>query len=466
VKAGAEVDAAATAETRVRAARSDSATSWGAAAAAAGSAAAGSGAVAAPAEAAAPAPAASRRDEEARAAPAVPVLVLGGSGYVAGELLRLVAGHPRLALAGVVSESQPGQAVVAAFPHLAGALPEIAFSAPGELPRLVAGMAETGRRSDSGGGTDAVSGSSAESDTATGAGVRTGSPLAAALCAAPHGASAPLIDGLLDAAERAGVRLRVIDLSADFRFASAAEYEAVYGRPHGAPARLAGFHRGLPEHAAVQGLRRGAAGWEVEHVGHPGCFPTAVLLAAVPLLRLGLVEPCLQVVAVTGSTGAGRTPGPTTHHPARRSNLFAYNPLVHRHEPEMRALAAAACGVAATDVEIHFVPQAGPFARGIYATVQARLCRPLGAEEVAAALAGFYAAAPFVEVGAEPPRLQDVVGSNRCRLAVAARGDRLVAFSALDNLVKGAAGGAVQWLNAMLGLPETMGLNQPGLGWL
>ena len=422
---------------------------------------------------AAPAPTTSRREEEGRAASAVPVLVLGGSGYVAGELLRLVACHPRLALAGVVSESQPGQAVVAAFPHLAGALPEIAFSAPGELPRLVAGLAETGRRSDEigdGTGADpetgarqgAVTGAAAGTGAATG----TGPPLAAALCAAPHGASAPLIDGLLDAAERAGVRLRVIDLSADFRFASAAEYEAVYGHPHGAPARLAGFHRGLPEHAAVQGVRRGAAGWEVEHVGHPGCFPTAVLMAAVPLLRLGLVEPCLHVVAVTGSTGAGRTPGPTTHHPARRSNLFAYNPLVHRHEPEMRALAAAACGVEATGVEIHFVPQAGPFARGIYATVQARLRRPLAAEEVAAALAGFYAGAPFVEVGAEPPRLQDVVGTNRCRLAVATRGDRLVAFSALDNLVKGAAGGAVQWLNAMLGLPATMGLNQPGLGWL
>jgi N-acetyl-gamma-glutamylphosphate reductase len=406
--------------------------------------------------------AASRREGSGAAGPPVPVFVLGGSGYVAGELLRLIAGHPHLRLAGVISESQPGQAVAAAFPHLAGTLPAIDFSAAGDLPRLLARNQECAS-----------------------------APLAAALCAAPHGASARLVDGLLGAAEREGLDLRVVDLSADFRFAGAAEYEAVYGHPHGAPARLSQFRCGLPEHAALQGIevhgaRRGSGGdvghigdigdigemgdmgnsGHGGHIGHPGCFPTAVLLAAVPLLRLGLVEPCLHVVAVTGSTGAGRAPSAATHHPARRSNLFAYSPLHHRHEPEMRALAAAAGGAGAAGVEIHFVPQAGPFARGIYATLQARLCRPLAAEEVAAALAGFYAGAPFVDVLTEPPRLQDVVGTNRCRLAVATRGDRLVAFSAIDNLVKGAAGGAVQWLNAMLGLPPAAGLNLPGLGWL
>jgi N-acetyl-gamma-glutamyl-phosphate reductase common form len=367
---------------------------------------------------------------EAAARERVPTFVLGGSGYVAGELLRLVAGHPRLRLAGVISESQPGQPVAAAFPHLAGTLPALDFSPGAELPRLLG---------------------------------EAGGPVAAALCAAPHGAAAPLVDALLGAAERQGLTLRLVDLSADFRFSTAAGYEAVYGHPHGAPHRLGEFHCGLPEHAA---LVAAPPPHPPRHVGHPGCFTTAVLLAAVPLLRLGLVEPCLHVVAVTGSTGAGRTPSASTHHPARRSNLFAYNPLHHRHEPEMRALAAAAGGAAAADVEIHFVPQAGPFARGIYATLQARLRQPLAAGEVAAALAGFYAAAPFVDVLPEPPRLQDVVGTNRCRLAVATRGDRLVAFSAIDNLVKGAAGGAVQWLNAMLDLPATTGLNQPGLGWL
>lgn len=351
----------------------------------------------------------------------VPAVVLGGSGYVAGELLRLVAGHPGLRLAAAVSESQAGAGVEEAFPHLTGCFSGVAFTARDELGELFDGI---------------------------------GNGRLAIFSAAPHGAAAALLDGVLATAERAGLAARAVDLSADFRYAGAAAYEEVYGQPHGAPHRLGAFRCALPEHTD--------GAWE-GHVGHPGCFTTAVLLAAVPLLRLGLVEPRLAVVAVTGSTGAGRTPGPTTHHPARRSNLFAYKPLAHRHAPEMRALAAAVSGV---EPEIHFVPQAGPFARGIYATLQARLVRPLPAAEVTAALAGFYAGAPFVDVLAEPPRLQDVVGTNRCRLAVAVEGDHLVAFAALDNLVKGAAGGGVQWMNRLLGFPETAGLDLPGLGWL
>jgi N-acetyl-gamma-glutamyl-phosphate reductase common form len=349
----------------------------------------------------------------------VPAMVLGGSGYVAGELLRLLSGHPHLRPFATLSESQSGGAVEAAFPHLAGCYPELAFSSREDLPRLI-GSQET----------------------------------LAVLCAAPHGAAAPLLDGILTEAEKAGTAVRIVDISADFRFADGAAYEKVYGHAHGAPDRLAAFRCALPEH-----LEETPDG----HVGHPGCFVTATLLAAVPLLKLGLVEPRLSVVAVTGSTGAGRTPTATTHHPARRSTVFAYNPLKHRHEPEMRALASAASGVDAT---IHFVPQSGPFARGIYATLQGRLARPMETGEVRQALAGFYAKAPFVDILPEPPRLQDVVGTNRARLSVAADGDHLVVFSAIDNLVKGAAGGAIQWMNRLLGFPETAGLQVPGLGWM
>lgn len=351
--------------------------------------------------------------------PAIPAIVLGGTGYVAGELLRLLAGHPRLAVAAVLSDSQSGGGVEAAFPHLAGCYPGLAFSGREEIARLV-GTQET----------------------------------SAVLCAAPHGAAAPLLDEILTVADKAGSAVKVVDVSADFRFVDGAAYEAVYGHPHGAPGRLGEFVCALPEHLAET-----PAG----HVGHPGCFVTATLLAAVPLLKLGLVEPRISVVAVTGSTGAGRKPTDTTHHPARRSNLFAYSPLKHRHEPEMRALAAAASGV---EAEIFFTPQAGPFARGIYATLQARLTRPMATEEVRQALAGFYAGAPFVDVLHDPPRLQDVVGTNRARLSVAVSGDHLVVLSAIDNLVKGAAGGAIQWMNRLLGFPETAGLMTPGLGWL
>jgi N-acetyl-gamma-glutamyl-phosphate reductase len=351
----------------------------------------------------------------------VPAVVLGGSGYVAGELLRLLAGHPSLAPVAVVSESQAGESVEASFPHLAGCYPGLVFQKKEALGEVFAKME--------------------------------GGP-AAVFCAAPHGAAAGLLDGVLAEAEAAGVAARAVDLSADFRFADPAAYEKVYGHAHGAPERLASFVCGLPEHVA---------GTPAAHVGHPGCFTTSVLLATVPLLKLGWIEPRVTVVATTGSTGAGRTPTATTHHPARRSNLFAYSPLRHRHEPEMRALAAAASGV---DPELHFVPQAGPFARGIYATVQARLVQELDADAVRAGLAAFYAGSPFIDILAEPPRLQDVVGTNRCRLGVAVDGDHLAVFSTIDNLVKGAAGGGIQWMNRLLGFAETAGLRLPGIGWL
>jgi N-acetyl-gamma-glutamyl-phosphate reductase common form len=350
-----------------------------------------------------------------------PAVVLGGSGYVAGEVLRLLAGHPFLRLAAAVSESQAGEMAERSFPHLTGCFPGMAFSPREELGERFLGM--QGER-------------------------------LAVFCAAPHGAAAALLDDVLREAEAAGVAAKAVDLSADFRFAEPAAYEKVYGHAHGAPDRLASFVCGLPEH-----IEETPAG----HVGHPGCFTTSVLMAAVPLLKLGLIEPRISVVAVTGSTGAGRTPGATTHHPARRSNLFAYSPLRHRHEPEMRSLAAAASGV---EAEIHFVPQAGPFARGIYATVQARLARPATEAGVRSALSGFYAGAPFVDVLAEPPRLQDVIGTNRCRLGIAVDDGHLAVFSAIDNLVKGAAGGGVQWMNRLLGFPETAGLMLPGVGWV
>jgi len=351
----------------------------------------------------------------------VPAVILGGSGYVAGEVLRLLAGHGAIRPGAVVSESQAGEPVETVFPHLAGCFPELKLSRREDLGELFARCS---------GGRVAV------------------------FCAAPHGAAAGLMDEVLGAAESAGLAPVAVDLSADFRFPTAAAYREVYGHPHGAPERLASFTCAVPEHLAEtpQG-----------HVAHPGCFTTSVLLAIVPLLARGIVEPRISVVATTGSTGSGRTPSAGTHHPARRSNLYAYNPLRHRHAPEMKVLAAAASGV---EPEIHFIPQSGPYARGIYATVQARLVRPLPAAEVRAVLESFYKEAPFVRVLAEPPRLQDIVGTNRCHLGVAVDGDHLAVFSALDNLVKGAAGGGVQWMNRLLGVEETMGLRQGGVGWV
>lgn len=349
----------------------------------------------------------------------MPTLVLGGSGYVAGELLRLLAIHPHLSPEAVISRSRPGEPVTATFPHLAGAIGGLSFSAPDEITPFLAGHAQ-----------------------------------AAVFSAGPHGDSAAAIDALLSAAETAGTAVRLVDLSADFRFPDAAQYAGIYGAPHGAPHRLAEFTCAVPEHAPAS---------LPLHAVQPGCFTTSVTLPTAGLLALGLIEPVVQVSAVTGSTGAGRTPRPTTHHPERLSNLFAYGALAHRHEPEMVRLAAAVSGV---EPEINFVPHSGPFARGIHATLHTTLKKASDAERVAAALADFYRGAPFVSVTAEPPRLKHVVGTNHCRIGIAVRGRRLVVLSVIDNLVKGAAGGAVQWMNKLLGYDETAGLTTPGLGWL
>jgi N-acetyl-gamma-glutamyl-phosphate reductase len=347
-----------------------------------------------------------------------PAVILGGTGYVAGELLRLTLGHPRLELAAIASDSQPGEPVASAFPHLAAACGNLRYASIEQAGSVLAGA-----------------------------------PRAALLAAAPHGVSHALIDSLLKQAEAAGAQPAVVDISADYRYADLAEYERVYQHAHGAPARARQFTCAVPEH-----LDRAPT----PHVAHPGCFATATLLATVPLLKLGLVEGPVFVSAVTGSTGAGRSPIAGTHHPQRHSDLYAYSPLTHRHAAEVRALARAASG---RDLPLAFVPHSGPFARGIHATVQAPLARPLDTAGAIAALSDFYAGRPFVRVLPEPPRVKDVVASNYAHLSAAANGDTIVVMSVVDNLVKGAAGGAMQWMNRLLGFDETDGLTAPAPGW-
>ncbi len=350
-------------------------------------------------------------------ADAVPTLILGGSGYVAGELLRLVLGHPRLELAGIMSDSQAGSAVVAAFPHLRAAVGGLLFSSREELLD------------------------------------RLGTGRLLLLSGAPHGVSAGLLAGFIERARERGTQLTVVDCSADFRFATAAAYEAVYRHPHGAPQLLGEFACALPEHLAAT---------DRPHIGHPGCFATALLLAAVPLLKLDIAENDLFAVGITGSTGAGRTPIATTHHPERHANLFAYQPLVHRHAPEVMGLCEQVTG---RQPRLHFVPQSGPFARGIHMTVQARLKGSPGADALRTQLRDFYAGAPFVTVVDGMPRLKDIVGSNHCQIGVTVDAGSVAVMVVEDNLVKGAAGGAIQWANRQLGFAETAGLVAPGMAW-
>jgi N-acetyl-gamma-glutamyl-phosphate reductase common form len=392
----------------------------------------------------------------AAAAAPVSALVLGGSGYVAGDLLRLLVGHSGFRVEAVVSERRSGEPVTDAFPHLAGtALRELRFEGGGAGERLARER-----------------------------------PALAVFSALPHGEAAARIDALLSTAEAAGGSdLRVVDLSADFRHRDAGTYAAIYGRPHAAPHRLDEFVCTLPELHPV-GAGDGAP--LPRHVAHPGCFTTAATLALAPFVAGDWIEPRATVVAVTGSTGAGRTPTATTHHPERRSDLFAYTPLGHRHEPEMRAILATQSrngngpGAARAAFDLAFVPHSGPFARGIHATIMATLKPGTRVTDLEASVFPFYeslslspsplpspliekpsaSSSSFVRFAPAPPRLQSVVGTNRCDLHFSVRGEQLVIFAALDNLVKGAAGGAVQWMNRLFGKPDSTGLELAGLGWL
>src|SRR6202041_3138763 len=294
-----------------------------------------------------------------------PAIVLGGPGYVAGELLRLIAGHPQLTVAAILSDSQPGAAVADAFAHLRSAYPDLKFAAPDELNAVI-------RRG----------------------------PVSALFSAAPHGVSAAIVDRLLAAATAAGTRVHCVDISADFRYASQAAYEAVYKHAHGAPGRIREFTCAVPEHLQKS---------PTPHVAHPGCFATATLLAIVPLLALGLTETRLFVTGITGSTGSGRKPGDGTHHPQRHSDFYSYGALSHRHVPEIIACAKQATGV---EAEFNFVPHSGPFARGIHVTVQASLKKPLGSAQAQEALRAFYKDCPFVRVLDGAPRVKDVATSN------------------------------------------------------
>jgi N-acetyl-gamma-glutamyl-phosphate reductase len=195
---------------------------------------------------------------------ATPAIILGGTGYVAGELLRLIAGHPRLVVAAILSDSQPGAPVSGAFAHLQSAYPDLKFAAAGEIEGII------GR-----------------------------TPVTALFSAAPHGISAAIVDKLLSKAVAAGTRVHCVDISADFRYATQAAYEAVYKHAHGAPARIREFTCAVPEHMQKS---------PTPHVAHPGCFATATLLASVPLLALGLTDTRLFVTGITGSTGSGRKP--------------------------------------------------------------------------------------------------------------------------------------------------------------
>lgn len=344
--------------------------------------------------------------------PDMDVVILGASGYGGGELLRLLAGHPRLR--GVIGASRQhvGKEIGSVHPNLRGVVRGCFVEAP-DWNRL------------------------ADSDCPV------------LFAAMPHGEFARQLPRLEQEWHAAGLteRLTVIDLSGDFRLADGAGFTQSYGGKHPCVDRLGSFVYGLSEWRRTQlaGARR---------IANPGCFATALQLALLPLADLGDARPSwVAVSAITGSSGSGASASDTTHHPTRANDFRAYKMLAHQHEGEVRRTLAEE-GVT---IEFAFVPHSAPLVRGIFATLTFP-APGLSRNTLRDAYAARYDAARFVRLVDGTPRVAAVVGSNFADIAVEAKAGSACVMIAIDNLVKGMAGQAVQNLNIARGWSEDLGL--------
>ncbi|MGH7582536.1 MAG: N-acetyl-gamma-glutamyl-phosphate reductase [Gemmatimonadales bacterium] len=336
------------------------------------------------------------------------VAVIGSTGYVGGELLRLLLQHPDVSAVTATSRSQAGKPIAGLFPAMAPLVDaRFVAHAPAEVAR----------------GQDVV------------------------FLALEHGESSRIMGDLIDS----GPGL-IIDLAADFRVHDGRLHAAFYGE-HPAPALVHRFAYGLAD-------VRGAELRDATAIAAPGCFATAAQLALYAIADLALAAPPV-IFAVTGSSGAGQSLKPTTHHPARAHNMFAYAVMGHRHEAEILEQWRAWTGRSAARARL--LCHAGPFVRGIYATLHAHLAEPV--RDVNARLAGRFSGRPFVGVSDSPPQLTQVVGSNTALLHAAASedGTEIEVICVIDNLIKGAGGQAIQAMNLALGLDERAGVAAPGM---
>lgn len=336
------------------------------------------------------------------------VAVAGCTGYAGGEALRLLLGHPEVEIGALTAKSSVGSLL---GDHM-GHLPALA-----DRP-----IVET--NAENLGGHDVV------------------------ILALPHGASAEI-------AAQLGGDVLVLDMGADFRLTSGAEWEKFYGSPHAGT-----WPYGLPEIPGQRDVLRTA-----KRIAIPGCYPTSVTLALAPAVASGLITDDIVVVAASGTSGAGKGAKVNLLGAEVMGSMSAYGVGgVHRHTPEM-VQNLIACG--AHQPRVSFTPMLAPMPRGILATCTAPLADGLDNDAVRAAYTAFYADEPFVHYLPEGrwPATQSVVGSNACHVqtAVDTTTGRLVAVAAIDNLTKGTAGAAVQCLNLALGLPETLGLSDNGV---
>jgi N-acetyl-gamma-glutamyl-phosphate reductase len=260
--------------------------------------------------------------------------------------------------------------------------------------------------------------------------------------ALPHGQA-------LEIAPRLPTGLKVIDLSGDFRLRDADVFEEHYGRAHTASDLQREFIYGLTEFNREQ-IKRARL------VSNPGCFATATLLGLGPLAASGALKGRVVVDAKTGSSGSGAKPAANTHHPQRTNSFYAYKPFTHQHVPEIEQTLGDVSG--AWSNELVFMTHSLPVSRGIFASAYAELKEETTAEKLSALYEEFYRGSFFVRLVKGSPDINWVKASNFCDIGFAARGRQVAVFSAIDNLVKGAAGQAVQNMNLMFGLEETEGL--------
>ena len=333
--------------------------------------------------------------------------IFGGSGYGGSELLRILLLHPKAEVVLVTANEHAGKAVSEVHRNLLG-LTELQFSkAPDDLEGL--------------------------------------SDLDCAFFALPHGQAMELAPSLPPS-------VKIIDLSGDFRLSDSVSFAQHYGREHAAMDAQAQFVYGLTEtnREVIRSARC---------IANPGCFATATLLGLAPLVANNLLSGRVIVDAKTGSSGSGAKAAANTHHPQRSNSFYAYKPFTHQHVPEIEQELE---NVGEWSSELIFMTHSLPVARGIFASIYTEMNSEIGAVDLRAMFADFYRESFFVRLVDGSPDINWVKTTNFCDIGFAARGRQLVVFTAIDNLVKGAAGQAVQNMNLMFGLDEKTGLMLTG----
>jgi len=339
------------------------------------------------------------------------VAVVGGTGYAGAELVRLLSGHPHVELTMITSRQYEGQPFSDIYPAMAGIVNLTCRAFSEEAVSKAADVVFT---------------------------------------ALPHKVSMGVVPGLIDQGKK------VIDLSADFRFKDPALYEAWYDESHQTKDLLETAVYGLPE-IYFNDIQKASL------VGNPGCYPTSVLLPLLPLIKAPFIDPDTVIAdSKSGTSGAGRSVSLTTHFCEVNEAFKAYNVAAHRHNPEMDEVLSLFAG---RTIHITFTPHLVPITRGMLTTIYVGLKEDVSTRDVASFLDSFYADKPFVRICpmSRFPNTMYVRGTNYCDIGfhVAERTKRLILISAIDNLVKGASGQAVQNMNIMLGFAETAGLDQP-----